>query len=95
MWGRVVGAEPARLSLPAWPRLMGEDMAAEYLSIGRTTLRDRGPEPKRVGRRVLYDRNDLDRWADCLDGQPLDERQEQEEAADEERRFLEKRRARG
>jgi hypothetical protein len=74
---------------------MSEDMAAGYLSIGRTMLRESGPQPKRLGRRVLYDRTDLDRWVDSLDGQPLDERQEQDEAADEERRFLEKRRARG
>lgn len=88
-----MGAEPLRSTLPAWPRLMGEDMAADYLSIGRTMLRERGPEPKRVGRRVLYDRNDLDRWADCLAGQPLDESQEEAEAAEAERLFLERLRA--
>jgi len=74
---------------------MDEPMAAAYLSIGTTTLRACGPGPKRQGRRVLYDRRDLDRWADRLNDQPLDEREEQEEAAEVERRFLEKRRAKG
>lgn len=83
-----------RITLPGWPRLMAETQAAAYLSISETTLRKNGPQPKRHGRRVLYDRIDLDRWADRLDGQPLDERQEQDEAAEIERRFLEKRRAR-
>jgi hypothetical protein len=70
-------------------------MAAEYLSIGVTTLRATGPEPRRLGRRRLYDRNDLDRWADRLGGQPLSVAQEREESSEVERRFLEKRRARG
>lgn len=87
-----MGAE--RALLPDWPRLMSEPMAADYLSIGTTTLRARGPAPKRYGKRRLYDRRDLDRWADRLGEQPLDERQREEEAAEVERRFLEKRRAR-
>lgn len=87
-------AEPLRAGLPDWPRLMDEPRAAAYLSIGKTTLREHGPKPKRSGRRVLYDRRDLDRWADRLGEQPLDEQAEQEEAAEIERRFLEKRRAR-
>lgn len=86
-----MGAE-ARVILPDWPRLMSEEMAAAYLSIGTTTLREHGPEPKRQGRRVLYDKRDLDRWADRLDGQPLDAAREGEEADEVERRFLEQRR---
>jgi hypothetical protein len=82
-----------RAILPNWPRLMSEPLAAEYLSIGTTTLRTDGPEPKRYGRRVLYDRHDLDRWADRLGGQPLDVPEQLREAAEVERRFLEKRRA--
>jgi hypothetical protein len=61
-----------RPALPDWPRLMSVDLAARYLGIGQTSLRDHGPQPKRLGARVLYDRKDLDRWADALDGQPLD-----------------------
>lgn len=85
-------SSPDRASLPDWPRLMGEQMASDYLSIGATTLREKGPSPKKYGRRRLYDRRDLDRWADRLDEQPLDAREQQEEAAEVERRFLEKRR---
>lgn len=69
-------------------------MAAAYLSIGTTLLREKGPQPKRQGKRRLYDRRDLDRWADRLDGQPLDTDAQQAEAAEVERRFLEKRRGR-
>lgn len=83
-----------RAALPDWPRLMSEPMAAAYLSIGTTTLRSQGPAPKKQGRRNLYDRHDLDRWADRLDGQPLDAREQQEEAAEVERRFLEARHGR-
>ncbi len=62
----------APLRLPDWPRLMNADLAAAYVGIGRETLRLHGPAPKRdpdrIGRRVLYDRRDLDRWADALGG---------------------------
>lgn len=81
-----------RGSLPDWPRLMSEPLAARYLSIGTTTLRARGPAPKRNGGRVLYDRRDLDRWADHLDDQPLTPQAEVDESAEAERKFLEKRR---
>ncbi len=88
-------AEPDRRALPGWPRLLSADLAASYLSISVTNLREHGPTPKRHGRRVLYDLQDLNRWADRLDGQPLDDRAELDEAAEVERRFLERRRARG
>lgn len=84
-----MGAE-LRISLPDWPRLMDEPKAAEYLSIGKTMLRERGPRPKKLGRRVLYDRRDLDRWADRLGEQPMDESEELAEAQEVERRFLER-----
>lgn len=80
-----------RATQPDWPRLMRERDAAAYLSIGTTMLREHGPAPKRLGSRVLWDRVDLDRWADHLDGQPLDADEEQKEAAEVERRFLESR----
>ncbi|WP_176787004.1 hypothetical protein [Sphingomonas sp. NFR15] len=73
---------------------MSEPDAAEYLSISTTTLRDKGPKPNRLGRRVLYDIQVLDRWADRLAGQPLDKPKAEEEAAEVERRFLERRRKR-
>lgn len=78
----------AERMLPNWPRLMGEPMAAAYLSIGATTLREKGPAPKRYGKRRLYDRVDLDRWADLLGDQPLDDGENEAEAAEAERRFF-------
>lgn len=83
-----------RTTLPDWPRLMTIELAAAYLSRSPTTIRERGPKPKRDGRSVLYDRNDLDRWADRLGGQPLTEAERAEEAKEVERRFLERRRGR-
>jgi hypothetical protein len=79
-----------RAALPDWPRLMDVELAASYLGIGATTLRESGPEPKRLGRRVLYDRLDLDRWADALGGQPLDAGEREAEGADLERRVRER-----
>lgn len=81
-----------RLSLPDWPRLMPIELAAAYLSRSPTVIRQRGPKPKKDGRSVLYDRRDLDRWADRLNEQPLDEPERLKEAEEIERRFLEKRR---
>lgn len=74
---------------------MSEPVAAAYVSLSPNTLRTLGLKPRRVGRRKLYDRHDLDRWADMVGGQPLDERQQEAEAERVERLFLEKRRARG
>jgi len=87
-----MGAETfERANLPAWPRLMSEPLAARYLSISPTNLRENGPEPKRHGRRVLYDIRDLDRWADRLGDMPMDTADEEAEAREVERRFMEKR----
>lgn len=80
-----------RAALPEWPRLMGEDMAAAYLGVGRSFLREHGPKPKKWRGRTLWDRRDLDRCADALDGQPLDADEEAAESAEVERRFLERR----
>lgn len=75
-----------QVALPDWPRLMREELAAAYLGIGVSTLRERGPKPNHLGRRVLYDRRDLDRWADALGGQPLDPAEREEEGEDIEAR---------
>lgn len=72
----------ARIALPDWPRLMPVELAAQYLGIGATMLREKGPDPKRLGKRVLYDRQDLDRWADALGGEPLDDKERTAEASD-------------
>lgn len=85
--------KPERAFIPDWPRLMSEPMAADYVSLSANTLRKEGPTPKRIGRRRLYDRHDLDRWADRLGGQPLTVQEQRQEANDVESRFLERRRA--
>ena len=74
-----------------WPRLMSEPEAAEYLSIGKTTLREKGPPPKHVGRSVRYDIRDLDRWADRLDGQELAPAEAEAETDAFTRQFLKER----
>ena len=83
----------------AWPRLMREFDAADYLGIGITMLNDRGPAPKRdenkIGNRKLWDIRDLDRWADAVDGQPLTAEEVQAESRNVEKRFLEGRKKRG
>lgn len=81
---------PARLVLPDWPRLMREDHAAAYVGISGSMLRDHGPAPKHIGRCAVWDRRDLDRWADALAGQPLDADQREAEADDIMRRVQER-----
>ena len=58
-----------------WPRLLGIDQAAEYLSISPKTIRNcLGPKapqpfpvkPKRYGKRILFDRKDLDSYVDSI-----------------------------
>lgn len=73
-----------------WPRLLNEQDAARYLSIGASTLRERGPQPKHVGRRSLWDIRDLDRWADALAGEPLDDSDRDAEGDDIHRRAMER-----
>lgn len=85
----------SRAALPHWPRFMGADLAAAYYQISANTFRALGIKPRRIGRRVLWDRHDLDRHADRLDDQPLSGRDEETEAAEVERRFLERRGRRG
>lgn len=89
---------PARLSLhraelPDWPRLMREAMAAAYIGVSGSMLREHGPLAKHLGRCALWDRNDLDRWADALgtsttEPQPLDRDERQAEAAAAHERVL-------
>jgi predicted DNA-binding transcriptional regulator AlpA len=46
------------------PRCLSLEQAARYLAIGRTLLKRIGPPPVRLGRRLVYDRVDLDHWLD-------------------------------
>ena len=61
--------------LCGWPKLLGIDQAAEYLSISPKTIRNglgrKSPCPfpvkhKKFGRRILFDRDDLDAYANSL-----------------------------
>lgn len=47
-------------------RLLGAADAARYLGISETTLRGLGLPRRQLGARRLYDREDLDRFADAL-----------------------------
>ena len=60
-------------SLPYWPRLLGAELAARYVGVSRSSFLARvgktWPRPKRIGRRVLFDRVELDNAVDDLDGE--------------------------
>jgi hypothetical protein len=83
--------------MPDWPRLMNEADAAAYLSIGTTKLRAEGPRPKTWGGRTLWDRRDLDRFADALGAGSvaLDEQDAAAQSKDVERQFIERRKKKG
>jgi predicted DNA-binding transcriptional regulator AlpA len=58
---------------PQWPRGLRRGLAAEYvgvsLSLFDSMVRDgRMPKPKRVENRTIWDRIDVDRAFDLLDG---------------------------
>ena len=80
---------------PDWPRLMPEADAAAYLGVGETMLREHGPTPKKWRGRTLWDRKDLDRFADALDGQPLDDHEAGSHARDVEARWRDQRKKQG
>lgn len=66
----VSGTTGARARLPDWPRLMPLRLACAYFGVCDKTFRSLGIAPRRIGRRVLWDRIDLDRWADAMAGRP-------------------------
>lgn len=49
-------------------KLMTTRMASRYLSIGNKTLRNWGPEPIRLGRRLFYSKDALDYWLRSVSG---------------------------
>ena len=48
------------------PRLLGASQAAAYIGVSATTLRSLPIPRKTLGSRVLFDRFDLDQYADSL-----------------------------
>jgi predicted DNA-binding transcriptional regulator AlpA len=60
---RPVSDDNESLRLPT-KRCLTRSQAAEYLGIGVTLFAQIGPPPVRLGRRIVYDRVDLDQWLD-------------------------------
>ena len=61
----------ARVVLSCWPRLLSVELAANYLGLAVQTVRNRAgeiPGRKRLGHKVVYDRNVLDRWIERNNG---------------------------
>lgn len=52
------------------PLLMPAPAAAHYLGLSESTLRNLGLPRKMMGAKRLYDRRDLDQWADSLPYEP-------------------------
>ncbi len=48
------------------PALLGEKAAAFFLGIGETKLRELGISRRKLGRRRLYDRRDLEAYVESL-----------------------------
>jgi hypothetical protein len=55
--------------MPDWPRLLSRVQAAEYAGLSPNTFDQHiKVEPIRLGKRVLFDRLQLDRFIDTLSG---------------------------
>ena len=79
-----------------WPRLLSVEGAAGYLSISPNTFRGLGIQSRQIGRRVLYDIRDLDRYVDMMSDAPTPPEEISAAAAEQERRyFADKARRRG
>lgn len=89
------GKAMSRVRLPDWPRLMSDRYAAAYLGLSTVTFRGLDIKPRRFGRRVVWDRQDLDRYADRLGSQPQSRKERLTEAKEVERRFLERLKSNG
>jgi hypothetical protein len=72
----------ARHELSYAPRLLSANEAAAYLGLSATTLREL-PIPRKVlGRRKLWDRMDLDAYANELPYDGTDASEDEEKACD-------------
>jgi hypothetical protein len=55
------------LAMPDWPRGMNIVIAAAYCGIGKSLLSRDGPKPIKIGaKRLVWLREDLDKWLDRL-----------------------------
>lgn len=78
----------ARARLPDWPRLMPLALASAYFGVCASTFRRLDIEPRRIGRRVLWDRRDLDSYADQISDPPIVPSNGTPLISEVERRFL-------
>lgn len=70
------------------PRFFPVDEAARYLGVSANTFRALGIVPMNIGRRILWDRNSLDLYADQLAGKPLSAPDRARASSDIEAAFL-------
>ena len=70
------------------PRFFSKSEAARYLGVCVTTFLGFEIVPVNIGRRVLYDRQSLDIFADRLVGKPLDGNQRDRASCDVEAAFM-------
>lgn len=77
----------ARYDLTFAPRLLSSPRAAAYLGISETTLRTLGLPRRILGTRRLYDRYDLEAFADGLEMESSDADQLQKDRAECDRVF--------
>lgn len=58
----------ADAALPYWPRALRVDLAAAYVGLGETTFREivapEVPSVRLTEKRIVWLRDDLDRWLD-------------------------------
>lgn len=64
--------------MPDWPARMDDDTAALYLGVGVTAFREKVkarvyPQPIREGARILWSRQQLDRFIAAQFGLPVDD----------------------
>lgn len=86
--GREIEVEVGRAQLPDWPRLLSLQLASAYFGVCAARFRALEIRPVRIGRRVLWDRHDLDRFVDGMSGQPVKGGDPASEARAMERRFF-------
>jgi hypothetical protein len=64
-----IGLHGNVLAMPDWPRGMNIVIAAAYCGIGKGLLSRDGPKPIKIGaKRLVWLREDLDKWLDRLAG---------------------------
>lgn len=70
------------------PRFHSKEEAARYLGVGVTTFLGFGIVPVNIGRRVVWDHQSLDIFADRLVGKPLTGNDRDRASSDVEAAFL-------